>query len=147
MSASNFLDNHKVDRVQGATAAGTTDIDSDSVDMQNFESVCFIVTFGTITAGAVTDIHVETSTDDSTFADLADTAITVAADDDDQTFMVEIIKPLERYLRLTVTRGTQNAVVETIYAIRALARKGPVTNAVADDVTLESHISPARGTK
>ena len=146
MGFNNLSANVKITKVKAATAAGTTDINSDGVDMQDFEGVMFIVTFGTITASAVTSIQADQSTDNSSFDALKDTKVVVAADDDNQTFFLDIYRPLERYLRLTVDRATQNAVVGEIYAIQYGASiKGIIQN-VTDKVTGELHTSPIEGT-
>ena len=144
----NFLTANKLDRVEAATAAGTTDIESAIVDMAGYEGVVFFTTFGTITSGAVTSIKVQQNTANSTsgMADLTGTGITVADDDDGQTFAIEVYRPREQYLQCVVDRGTQNAVVGEIYAIRYGAAVQPVTNTVADTLTAEIHISPAEGT-
>lgn len=141
-----FLENVKITKVANTTAAGTTDINSASVDMTGYESVCFVVAFDTITANAVTNIHVEQSADDSTFNDLTGSAITVADSDDNQVFASEIIRPGDRYVRCVVDRGTANAAVGTIYAFQYGARDKAVSNNVTDTITSEIHISPAEGT-
>lgn len=141
-----FFNNNKLVKVQNATAAGTTDIESDSVDRSGYESVAFFTTPGTITGSAVTSMHIETSSDDSTFNDVLGTNIAIADDDDNQIFGVEIVKPLERYLRCVIDRATQNAVVGEIYAVLSNPSKGAVDNNVDDTITTEIHISPAEGT-
>lgn len=140
------LQDFKLTLVNAATAAGTTDIEATSVDMRDYDAVLFFTTFGTITAGAATNIHVETSSDNASFNDLEGTGVTVAADDDGETFGVEIINPQERYLRLVVDRATQNAVVGEIYALQYRAGTLPITNTVTDTATFESHVSPDEGT-
>ena len=131
--------------ISNAVAAGTSDIDANSVDMQNFESVMFIVTFGAITATAVTSVKAQQSTDDVTFADLLGTAQTVADTDDNLAFIVDIVKPEERYVKPYIDRGTANAVVESIVAIQYGPRKGPTTNGATVGGS-ETHVSPVEGT-
>lgn len=146
MGIRNLSANVKITKVKAATAAGTTDINSDGVDMQDWEGCLFFVTFGTITAAAVTSIQADQSADNSSFAALLGTKVVVAADDDNQTFFLDIVKPIDRYLRLTVDRGTQNAIVGEIYAIQYGPSYKPNTQNVTDKVTGELHISPAEGT-
>lgn len=144
-----YLGDWKLSVVEAATAAGTTDVESDSVDMAGFDAVLFFTTFGELTADAETVIKVQQSADDGdddAFADLEDTGIVVADDDDGQTFGVEIIRPTERYLRCVVERGTANAVVGAIYALQYAGSRGPVENTVVDTATFESHNGPAEGT-
>lgn len=129
--------------------AGTADINGTILDMSAFESVMFICVMGVITAGAVTSIKAQQDTD-SAFGDdpqdLLGTAITIAADDDGQIFMIDLVKPLDQFVRVVVDRGTQNAVVASCVAVQYDHRKGPVVQTVTDLVTFERHISPSEGT-
>lgn len=141
----NLSKNSKVVVISNAVAAGTSDIDASSVDMQNYESVMFIVQFGAITATAVTSVKARQSSDDATFADLEGTAQTVADDDDNLAFIIDVVKPGDRYVKPYVDRGTANAVVESITAILYGPRKMPITL----DATIggsETHVSPDEGT-
>jgi hypothetical protein len=131
-----------------AGAANTTDINGTTLDMQGFDGVMVIVRMGTITANAVTSIKMQQDTDSGagTMADLLGTSITVADDDDDQVFVIDLYKPRERYVRVVVDRGTQNAVVASAEYILYGPRNIPTTMNVTDAVTFEAHISPAEGT-
>lgn len=139
--------------VEAATTAGTTAIESASVDMNGFDAVAFLLTVGALTANAATSIKLQQSSDDGvadTYSDLAGTGITIADDDDGQTFYLDLIQPSKRYVRLVVSRATANAVVGEIYALqyhtRGSAGALPITNTVADTMTGEIHIAPSEGT-
>ena len=136
----------KVTRVSNAAAAATTDVTSSSVDMQGFDSVTFYVAMGAIVSGAATSIHAEQSADDSSFADLAGTNITIADDDDNQVAILEIEQPSDRYLRVVVDRATQNATVDSIIAVQTKANKEPVTHDSSTVVGSEYHLAPDEGT-
>lgn len=130
-------------------AAGTTDIEGVPLDMQGFEGVLMLVTMGAITAGAVTSIKAQqgATSDLSDAADLTGTSQTIADDDDDQTFYIDLYRPTERYVRLYVDRATQNAVVASALYIQygeASARKAPLTHGTG--VSGELHVGPAEGT-
>lgn len=144
-----LLKNSKVTQAITPTAgaAGTTDIEGTTLDMSGFEGVLMIVTFGAITAGAVTAITAQQDTDSAmgTATNLAGTGQTVADDDDGQVFVIDLFKPRERYVRLHVDRATQNAVVASAEYIQYGARKAPVTSA-STTVNVESHVAPAEGT-
>ena len=142
----NLFRNIKATRVENAAAAGTSDIESDSVDMAGFEGVAFVVALGAITSGAVTNVHLETSTDNSSFSDLEGSAQTVADDDDNQIWILDCYKPRERYIRCVVDRGTQNAVVDGITAYQYGPKLAPVTHDATTVGGAEYHASPARGT-
>jgi len=136
----------KCTRVSNAAAAATTDVTSSSVDMQGFDSVTFYVSMGAIVAGAVTSVHAEQSADDSSFADLEGTNITIADDDDNQVVILEIEQPSDRYVRVIVDRATQNATVDSIVAIQTKANKEPVTHDATTVVGAEYHLNPSEGT-
>jgi hypothetical protein len=91
--------------------AGTSNINGPSTDLFGFNCAVLMIEMGAIAATAVTKIKVQDSDDGSTWADLADAEITVAADDDNDVFMLELTHPLERYVRAVVERGTANATV------------------------------------
>jgi hypothetical protein len=123
---------HDCKIVQAATvtagASGTADVTSDAVDMAGFDSCCFIVPIGGVTASAVTSIKVQQcDTSGGSYADLEGTAQTVADTHDNKTFYVDIFRPREQFLKLVVDRGTQNAVVGPIIAIKYNCANRPVT--------------------
>jgi len=125
-------------------ASGTADRNSASVDMQGKEWVLFIAKFATVAAGAVTSVKLQQSADDSTFADLAGTGVTVAADDDNQSFAIALYRPSDRYVRLVVDKDAANATAETAFAISDPAGVGLAS--ITDEITVEMHYSPAEGT-
>jgi len=127
-------------------AAGTSDINGATLDMAGYDGVLILVTFGTITSGAVTSIKAQqgAASNLSDAADLAGTGQTIADTDDEKTFYIDLYRPQERYVRLVIDRGTQNAVVaEALYA-QYRGRKKPPTH--GSNVSGETHVSPAEGT-
>lgn len=143
-----LLKNCEFAKVSDAVAAGTTDANSASVNMSNAKGVAFVVHFGTITANAVTSVKLQQSDDDGAtdgWSDLEGTAITVADDDDDQLVIAEIWRPLKKYVRAVVDRGTQNAVIASIIAIKYGLRVMPATQP-ATVAGGEVAASPAEGT-
>lgn len=136
----------KVTRVMNAVAAGTTDSNGSTVDMRGYGACQFIVAFGAITSGAVTSVKAQTSSDDSNWDDLEGTSITVADDDDNQVVVLDINNPRERYLRVVVDRGTQNAVIDSAVALQYNAIFEPVTHDATTVVGAEYHHAPAEGT-
>lgn len=133
-------------------AAGTTAINGNRVDMQGFEGVMFVCVMGAIVANAVTSIKAQQGntssgpTNLSDAADLAGTGQTIADDDDGQIFVIDINRPLDRYVRPVVSRATQNATVQTCLAIQYRPRSRATAFALADAINLEQFTSPAEGT-
>ncbi len=138
----------KVTRVMNAVAAGTTDQESSTVDMQGFDGVMFVAAFGTITTNAVTSVKAQQGalSNGSDGADLVGTGITVADDDDNQVAIIDIYRPQERYVRCVIDRGTQNAVIDGVLAIQYKGRRQPTTHDSTTVIAAESHNSPAEGT-
>jgi hypothetical protein len=129
-----------------AGVAATTDIEGAILDMANFEMAVAIVTFGTITGSAVTHIQWEHG-DDPALSDAANVAgskVTIADDDDEKTFVIELRKPRKRYARLLVDRATQNAVVASATYLQLSPRNVPVTHGTG--VAAARLVSPATGT-
>lgn len=129
-----------------AGAAGTSDINGTTLDMSGYDGVLMLITFGAITAGAVTSIKAQqgAASNLSDAADLEGTAQTIADDDDEETFYIDLYRPAERYVRLVVDRATQNAVVASATYIQYRASKAPTTH--GSNVSGETHVSPAEGT-
>lgn len=129
-----------------AGVAAATDIEGTALDMQGFDGVLIVVRFGAITGGAATSIKAQegNESDLSDAADLEGTSQTIADDDDDQTFYIDLCRPLKRYVRLYVDRATQDAVVASASYIQYGASKTPTTQGT--NVSGELHVSPAEGT-
>lgn len=136
----NLSQNTKLTLVKAAQTSAGTAVDSDSVDMAGFEGVIF---FGSIaTANAANSANVAESDDDSTFNDLLGTK--VVPGDNGDSFLIDVYRPLGRYVRCEVDRGGANTAVGDIYALQYGARKKPVTHGATIDS--EVHASPAQGT-
>ena len=127
---------------------GSADRSGAILDMAGYAGVLMVVKFGTIAASAVTTIKAQQDSDSAggTMADLADTAISVADDDDNQIFIIDIFRPAERYVRLMVDKDAAHNTAEMAWYLQYGANQLPVANAVANAVTYEQHVSPAEGT-
>jgi hypothetical protein len=141
-------------------ASGTADRTSKVVDMKGFDSVCIVVHFATIAASAVTDIFLQEADSASdadkltSGANLAGTSQTVAADDDNEVKYIDVVKPLKRFLQLTVNKDATNACAESAVAYLYNAGEAPVTHAEgtgtsggSDIAEGEAFVSPIAGTK
>jgi hypothetical protein len=127
--------------VAAAAGAATTAVVSTAIDMANFEGVMF---FGNVATGAANNIVKAQQgllADGSDAADLTGTANAITANNNQ--FLVDIYRPRERYVRVSLARGTSTASGE-IYALQYGPRVQPTTQ--ASTVKLESFVSPAEGT-
>lgn len=142
----------KITIVNGAVAAGTTAVTGASViDMSDYESCRFIFEFGAITAGQackciiaqsntnppLTDGTQDAAGSGTTFSDTASTNTGV---------IIEVQKPLFRYLLAYINRTSQNVAVNSITAIQAGPKKLPVTQDAVSIAKTTKVISPAVGT-
>lgn len=127
-------------------ASGTADREGAILDMQGFEGVLMIVKTAAIATGATYKIKAQQDTDAAggTMADLEGTSQTIADDDDNEVYYIDLYKPAERYVRLYVDKDTSNACAESAVYLQYGPRKLPTTHATG--VTGELHASPAEGT-
>lgn len=145
----NSANTEKVIRVMNGVAAGTTAQTSSAIDTQGFDGVKIYSAFGAITSGAATSVKVQQSSDNASadaYADLLGTSVSVADDDDNQVVVHDIYRPRERYLKVVISRATQNAVIDGIVAVLYGASKMPTTDDTTTVVARETHVSPAEGT-
>jgi hypothetical protein len=129
-------------------AAGTSTITSSALNMAGFDGVLFLVPLGTIVSGAVTSLKIQQSSDDGSsddYTDVAGTAQTIADTDDDKCLYVDMQRPGKQYLKLIVSRATQNATIGGIFAIQ-YQKRSLGTASHGSNVAGEQWLTPAEGT-
>ena len=129
-----------------AGASGISVVLGGALDMVGYRSVLMVVTFGPITAGATTSINAQQS-DTAAFGspeDLLGTLQTVADNDDDKVFYIDIHRPSKRYVRLRVFRGVQAATIGSALYLQYDGRKFPAVHGTG--VAGESFTGPIEGT-
>lgn len=136
----NLSKNVKVTLVKAGQVTGTSAVDSDAVDMSGFEGVMFVGSITTANAGNFANAA-QGNTSGGTFDDLAGTK--VVPGDNGDSFMIDVYRPTDRWVRCEVTRGA-TTVTGDIYAIQYGARVLPTSHGATIDA--ETHISPAEGT-
>lgn len=125
-------------------AAATTDINGATFDAQRVQGILMAVQMGAITSTAVTSIKAQGSNDGSSWSDLEGTGQTIADTDDEKLFYIDLYRPIHRYNRVVVDRGTANAVVAAAwYEGYGIAEKLPTHGT---GVSGELHASPIAGT-
>lgn len=140
-------DDCAVDRVMNGVVAGTTDQNGTGVNMAGYDGVLFIALLGALTANQVTQLKAQQSSDDGssdTYADIEGSQTAAMGDDDDNDMLVlDIYRPEEGYVRPVLERGTANAVIDGIIAIRYKARDLPITQGarVIDHVKLADPVA------
>ena len=139
-------------RLKDPVAAGTSTVNSDSIDTANgaIQTVVFGVAIGAITSGGSCKITAQGSDDNSTFVDLeaqdgTDLNFTVLDGDDSKIALMELVRPQYRYVRVKVERLTANVVLDLIFGICGpWLRNTPVTHPTAE-VSHYGNLSGAGG--
>lgn len=124
----------KITRVSNAVAAGTSDISSSVMDMTGFDRIAFVVFLADVIDGSVLTLTARQNTANSsstptpTSTGVATAAFTASATSaDNKMLMVDVVRPIERYVFAFLTRITQNAAIDGIFAIQYNARTNQVT--------------------
>ncbi len=139
----------KITRTHDALVAASTDANGSSVDMSGFDGVCFVASFGVITATAVTGLKAQQSSDDGVgdaWSDIVGTLIAIDDDEDTGCLVLDIIRPTKRYVRPVIERATANAVIDGSIALQYGAATQPVTHDATTVMDTEVHDDPAEGT-
>lgn len=143
----NLLSNIKITRVANAAAAGTSAVNGSTIDMQGFDGVIFVAAVGTLTASQVTSLKAQEGDTASPTADLAGSLVGPLADADSNKLLVlDIYRPLKRYMRAVLNRATANAVVDGIWAIQYCGEKAPTTHDATTVAATKLKVSPVAGT-
>jgi len=97
--------------------------------MLGWDGVRGVFGVGTLTAGQVTSLKAQDSPDNSAFTDITGAAGSALADGDGNGLLiVDVYRPLRRYVRFVLNRATQNAVVDFGIAEQYRGpRRGPQT--------------------
>ena len=147
----NLLDGCKFHNMVIQTTAGATDLEGvNVVDMQGYEGMVYVGIIDTVTASGELQMYASYSDSTST-TDMVDdtgtcvgsTAATTTTDYDDKLLVLDISKPLKRYMSVHVDKGTQNSEIRVI-GIQYGAHLGPVTQSTEQYGVLDSavHVSP-----
>lgn len=134
----NFVKNNKIAEVMAPVAAGSSiDQNSDILDMAGFDGVVFIVPITDSAATGVATLTIEqnTANSDTGMAALSGaTATATSATNDDlnnKLLIVDLYRPLERYVQGVVTSATANIAYGNMIAVQYKAAKDPITAAAS----------------
>lgn len=144
-----ILKNCTIDRVMNSVAAGTSSQNGTGVSMAAHETVTFIALLGALTATQVTELKAQQSDDDGssdTYDDLAGTLTGPMLDaDGNKILILEVNRPTKAFVRPVVIRGTANAVIDGVIAIRSHPRKHPTTQGTTVSAS-KTVVTPDEGT-
>lgn len=124
----NLLLDTKMTKVMDSQAAGQTAVEGSILDMYGFGKVTFIVSLGTMSASAITTVHLQTGSleNGSDMADVTDSAIGADTDNDDRLLVIEAVGMNAKYIRCVILRSGGNSEIDSIIAIQSNATNGQV---------------------
>lgn len=123
-----LLENQKLIRHSGPVASGTSAVEPGGIDTTGFGRVAFICAVGTIASTGTVSATIQTSSDNSTFADVSGASVTLSDSDDDKLVAVELNSPGARYVRLRIVRGTANSDIDGIVCLLGDPNTAPTTH-------------------
>lgn len=122
--------NINVIKVSNGATAGTTEVDSSILDMSGYDGVIFIVDLAAVTDASVLTLNTQQNTANQTsgMATITGASATfTASTSSNKALLVDVYRPLQRYVRAAFTRTAQNATVNTIIAIQYKSMFRPTT--------------------
>lgn len=137
----NFLRDCKITRVEASAVAGTTTLTTDILNMQGYDSVCFIALLGDVTDTSVLALKVLGNATNDTVSPTeyaGNAAFTAGASNaDSKMLIVDVQKPRDQYVYATLARGTANAVLDGIIAIQYNSHEKGLSDAALDALYLD----------
>ena len=131
MDIQSILKDCAIDYVEAAAVAGTSLLTSDVLDMAGWDGCCFIAALGDVTASSALALtalgHTANAASGAAITGAAASFTAGASDADSKLLVVDVVRPVKRYIYATLARADQNAVVNGIIAIRYRGAKSPVT--------------------
>jgi hypothetical protein len=141
LSANNKVTRLTSDGTNYSNTASTGDtLNGTVVDMAGFDSVTFIVAVGAITGAGTAACTVQQGAASNLSDAKALTGAThtfSSSTDSNKCAVIEVNRPTDRYVRLSIVRGgSANSVIDSVVAIQSNARSVPVTNGATVDGTV-----------
>lgn len=118
---------HDIRLAMGYQAAGTTDVNGNTIDMQGASSIAFLAALGPIVSGGVQSLKVQhgDASDASDMEDIDGASYTIGDGDDDKLCAIEVSRVLKRYVRIVLLRETQNCTLYSVIALLGDLRTAP----------------------
>ena len=138
----NFLKHVKCVRIMNTVAAGTGDTQTSStIDMSGFDSVAVVAELGPVVDNAVATLRAQdgAQSNGSDAANISNaSAVLTALSSSNTNLLVDVQRPQNRYLTVTLQRATQNITINGITAYLYNARSIPVTQPASVSASSET---------
>ncbi len=122
-----------ISRPTASAVAATTDLDGSVIDMAGFDGVLFVALLGDVTSGSVLELQCQGSAASNGSSPTQETGATSgtftagASSADGKLLVLDVIRPANRYVFPRLKRGTANAVVDGVVAVKYRGRSAPIT--------------------
>lgn len=120
-----------IDLANSSATAGTSDVTGTTIDMQDYDGICFIAILNSVVDGSVLQLQVQegahSNGDDAALPTGGANAQFTASTSSNKVLVSEVYRPQKRYVTPVLKRGTQNATLGGIIALRIRGRVRPVT--------------------
>jgi hypothetical protein len=142
-----LLSKVKVVDVADAAAAGTSLITGNTIDTQGFLGIMCIAKVGDVTATCVPHLQAfegdaSNGSDATLLTGTSALAAAGASNYDSKMMILDVRRPLKRYITFKLVRGTANAVVDSLTGILYAPKDVPVTQG-SDVIGSTSLLSPS----
>jgi hypothetical protein len=97
-------------------AAGTTDVNSSSIDCLGCTALNVVIDLGAVTATGVGTFQLQRSDNNSSWANITGAAYAWTDADTNKTVTIALAELTNRYIRIVTDRGTANTVISGIKA-------------------------------
>ena len=138
----NISKNTKLILIKAAQVSAGTAITSDTIDTQGYSGVAIFGSIATVNAGNYVKARQGALSNMGDAADLLGTKLVPGTNGN--SFLLDIYKPLERYVDVQIVRAGTNTATGDVYALLYEARKAPTSQGAT--IEAELHVSPAEGT-
>lgn len=110
-----------------ATATGQTTITGNVIDMAGFDAITLICSVGGITNGANVEVQLQGSPNANGAGNSTEgtTGAVAVANGGNQTIILDVIRPANRYVYPNIVRTTQNAIINQVTTIQYRGHSDP----------------------
>jgi hypothetical protein len=139
MSLANMLTDAKWTKVSNGAAAGTTAVNSTHVDMTGFDAVMFLADLAAVVDGCILSLQAQDGAlaNDSDQANITNavTPTFTAATSSNTAMILDVVEPQKQFVRVVLNRTTQNATVNSIWAVQYRTKVKPTVQPAASILT------------
>ena len=120
----------KFDRIMDQQAGGVTEVNTSIIDTANYNGVNFCVILGNVVDNARIDVQCQGNNIESDIGMVnlngAVASIESASGDANKIIILDVYKPMKRFIRLRIARTVQNSQIQAVIATKYEPRLKPI---------------------